>query len=68
MKMKRKNRLWLGQASLIAQWVKNPPANAGSLGLILGWGRSPGRGKWQPTPVLLPEKNPKDRGTQRATV
>ena len=24
--------------------VKNPPANAGDLGLIPGWGRSPGEG------------------------
>ena len=27
--------------------------NAGELGLIPGWGRSPG-GTWQPTPVFLP--------------
>ena len=24
--------------------VKNPPANAGDMGLIPGWGRSPGEG------------------------
>ena len=30
--------------------------NAGDLGLILGLGRSPGEGKWQPTPVFLPRK------------
>ena len=34
--------------------VKNPPANAGDAGSIPGSGRSPGEGKWQPTPVLLP--------------
>ena len=35
--------------------VKNPPANAGDVGLIPGSGRSPER-KWQPTPVCLPGK------------
>ena len=34
--------------------VKNPPANAGDMGLIPGWGRSPGEGI--PTPVFLPGK------------
>ena len=29
----------------------------GVLGLIPGLGRSPGEGKWQPTPVLLPGKS-----------
>ena len=40
--------------------VKNPPANAedaGDAGSIPGWGRSPWRRKWQPTPVLLPGKS-----------
>ena len=31
-------------ASLMAQWVKNLPANAGDMGLIPGLGRSPGEG------------------------
>ena len=31
--------------------------NAGDPGLIPGLGRSPGRRKWQPTPVLLPKKS-----------
>ena len=31
-------------ASLVAQMVKNLPANAGDLGSILGWGRFPGEG------------------------
>ena len=37
--------------------VKNLPANAGDagvMGLILGWGRSPEGKKWQSTPVFLP--------------
>ena len=37
--------------------VKNSPTNAtdpGDAGLIPGLGRSPGGGKWQPTPVFLP--------------
>ena len=35
----------------MAQWVKNPPANAGDTGdmdLILGLGRSPGGGNGNP--------------------
>ena len=33
-------------ASLVAQWVKNPPAmQEGDLGSISGSGRSPGKGK-----------------------
>ena len=37
--------------------VKNSPANAGNAGnagSVPGLGRSPGEGKWQPTPVFLP--------------
>ena len=34
--------------------VKASACNAGDLGSIPGSGRSPGEGKWQPTPVLLP--------------
>ena len=37
--------------------VKNPPANAGDEGWILGSGRSPWRREWQPTPVFLPAKS-----------
>ena len=33
--------------------VKNSPANARDRGLIPGYGRSPWRRKWQPTPVFL---------------
>ena len=34
--------------------VKASAWNAGDLGSIPGLGRSPGEGKWQPTPGLLP--------------
>ena len=40
--------------------VKNPPCSAGAQGAagdsgsVPGWGRSPGAGVWQPTPVFLP--------------
>ena len=40
--------------------VKNPPAGAGEAGdtgLIPGFGRSPGGGNWQPTPVLPGESH-----------
>ena len=40
--------------------VKNLPANAGKArdaGLILGSGRFPWSGKWQPNPVFLPWKS-----------
>ena len=36
--------------------VKNPPANAGDVGSILGLGKIPWKRKWQPSPVLLPGK------------
>ena len=38
---------------------KNPPSKAGEageVGAIPGWGRSPGVTKWQPAPVFLPGK------------
>ena len=38
--------------------VKNPPANPGDIGSILGSGRSPREGKWQPTPAFLSGKTP----------
>ena len=46
--------------SQVAQWLKKkkiPPGDTGDTGLISGSGRSPGGGKWQPTPVLLPGKS-----------
>ena len=36
--------------------VKNPPANAGDMGLILGSGISPGKESGNPPPVFLPGK------------
>ena len=36
--------------------VKNLPLNAGDAGSIPGSGRSPGEGKWHPTPAFLPVK------------
>ena len=36
-------------ASLVAEMVKNPPANAEDLSSILGLGR-----EWLPTPIFLP--------------
>ena len=47
--------MYLG-ASQVALMVQNPPVNAGDIrdtGSILGSGRPPGGGKWQPTPVFL---------------
>ena len=47
--------------------VKNPPANAGDVGLILGLGRSPGGGNGNPLQYSCLE-NPMDRGAWRAAV
>ena len=43
--------------SLVAQMVKNPPANARDKGSIPRLGRFPWGKKWQPTPVFLPRKS-----------
>ena len=48
-------------ASLIAQLVKNPPANAGDVGSVLGSGRSPAEGNGNP-PQYSCLGNPMDRG------
>ena len=53
--------------SLVAQKVKNPPANAGDLGLIPGSGRSPGERNSHPFQYSC-LRNPMDRGTWRAIV
>ena len=40
--------------------VKIPPANSRNVrdsGSVPGLGRSPGEGKWQPTPVFLPTES-----------
>ena len=42
------------RAALVAQTVKNLPANAGDVGLIPGLGRFPQRREWLPIPVFLP--------------
>ena len=54
-------------ASLVAQLVKNPPANAGDVGLIPGLGRSPGEGNGNPLQYSCLE-NRMDRGAWQATV
>ena len=45
--------------------VKNPPANAGDVGLIPGLGRSPGEGNGNPLQYSCLE-NPMDRGAWQA--
>ena len=47
--------------------VKNPPEDAGDLGLIPGSGRSPGGGNGNPLQYSC-LRNPMDRGAWRATV
>ena len=50
--------------------VKNSPANAEDIrdvGLILGWGRSPGGGNGNPLQYSCLQ-NPMDRGAWQATV
>ena len=47
--------------------VKNPPANAGEVGLIPGMGRSSGVGNGNPFQYSCLE-NPMSRGAWRATV
>ena len=54
-------------ASLVAQRVKNPPANTGDPGLIPESGRSPGGGHSNPFQGSCLE-NPVDREAWRATV
>ena len=54
-------------ASQVTLVVKNPPANAGDVGLIPGSGRSPGEGNGIPLQYSCLE-NPMDRGAWRATV
>ena len=47
--------------------IKNPPANAGAMGLIPGSGKSPGEGNGNPLQYSCLE-NSMDRGAWRATV
>ena len=53
-------------ASQVAQWLKNPPANAGDARLILGSGRSPGEGNGNQLQYSCLD-NPMDRGTWQAS-
>ena len=46
--------------------VKKPPANAGAMGWIPGWGRTPGEGNGNPLQYSCLE-NPMDRGAWKAT-
>ena len=58
------------EAFQVAQWVKNPPANAGDTGnssSIPGLERSPGGGYDNPLQYCCLE-NPMDRGAWQATV
>ena len=55
------------RCSLMAQWVKNPPANIGDVGLIPGLGSSPGEENGNPLQCSCLE-NPMDRGAWQATV
>ena len=54
-------------ASLVAQMVKNPPANVGDVGLMAGSGRSPGEGNGNSLQHSC-LGNPMDRGAWRVTV
>ena len=54
------------RASLVAQPIKNLPANAGDAGSIPEWGRSPGEGNVDPLEYCL--GNYMDRGSWWATV
>ena len=47
--------------------IKNPPANAGDLGLISGLGRCPGEGNGNPLHYSCLE-NPTDRGALQAVI
>ena len=47
--------------------VKGPACNAGDLGSILEWGKSPGKGHDNPLQYSCLE-NPMDRGTWQATI
>ena len=55
------------QASQMAQWKKNLPANAGDAGSVSAWGRSPGKGNGYPLQYSCLE-NLMDREAWWATV
>ena len=58
-----RNHIWVQ----VVQWVKNPPANSGDVGLIPGSGRSPGRRSGSPLQYSFLE-NPMDMGAWRGIV
>ena len=58
---------FLNWASQVALMVKNPLANAGDLGSIPGWGRSPGEGNGNSLQYSCLE-NSVDKGAWRAVV
>ena len=70
-RLRKNSRRYLSdRASLVAQVVKNPPANAGDvrdMGLIFGSGRYPGAGNGNMLQYSC-LRNPLDRETWRATV
>ena len=61
---KKREGPWVSQVALV---VKNPPANAGDVGLIPGSGRCPGEGHGNPLQYSSLE-NPMDRGAWWAAV
>ena len=56
------------ESGLVPQLVKNPPAgDSRDVGLIPGWGRSPGGGNGTPLQYSW-QQNPMDRGARWAIV
>ena len=55
------------RTSLVAQWLKNPPANEGDVDLIPGLGRNPGGGNGNPLQYSCLE-NPMDGGVQSQSI
>jgi len=58
---------YLREPSLVAQTIMNLPANVGDLGLVPGFGRSPGEGNGYSLQYSCLE-NPMDRGVWQVTV
>ena len=50
------NIVWAAQMVLSVKNLTASAADARDVGSIAGLGRSSGIGKWQPTPIFLPEK------------
>jgi len=45
---------WASQVALVVRNLPADAGDAGDVGSVPGWGRSPGGKKWEPTPVSLP--------------